>query len=540
MMLTPPAPVHFLLVDDREENLIALEALLQRDGLVLLKATSGRQALELLLQFDVALALVDIQMPGMDGLELADLMRGTERTRRVPIIFITAGHDGHDRRFRGYGAGAVDFLFKPIEPDILRSKADVFFELYRQRQEVSRHRDELAAATAENARLLSESRRYAEALKEADRRKDEFLAMLAHELRNPLAPIQNAAQIMRQVTETGPEIRTAAEVMERQVRQMVRLIDDLLDVSRISRGKMELRRGHVDLASIIQNAVEASTAFIDRLQQKLTVDLPSEPIIVDADPTRLAQVVGNLLNNASKFSEERGEISLQVQRDDHEIVIRVRDSGIGIAPDKLHHIFDLFTQLDTSLERRQNGLGIGLTLVKTLVEMHGGTVLVDSLGLGRGCEFEVRLPIVVPHDEPEPLGTPSPTTPTMATVRSKRLLLVDDNRDAVSSFAMLLDLIGYEVHTAFDGLTAVEMADTLRPDVVLLDIGLPRLNGYEAARRIREQPWAGGAVLVALTGWGQEEARQRSREAGFNGHLVKPVDLTTLTALLTELTTPSS
>ncbi len=252
----PVSPVYFLLVDDLEENLIALEALLKKDGLVLLKARSGTQALELLLKHDVALALVDIQMPGLDGFELAELMRGTERTRRVPIIFLTAGNADQKRRFKGYEAGAVDFLQKPIEPDVLRSKAEVFFALYRQRQEVALQRDELKAATEENIRLLEESRKYAEALKEADRRKDEFLAVLAHELRNPLAPVKNAAEILR-LSGADDKVRNSArEIIERQISHMSRLIDDLLDVARIARGKIELRKSSADLVAIVRNTSE--------------------------------------------------------------------------------------------------------------------------------------------------------------------------------------------------------------------------------------------------------------------------------------------
>ncbi len=380
MMQPPTESVYFLLVDDLEENLLALAALLRREGLVLLKAKSGIEALELLLKHEIALAILDVQMPDMDGFELAELMRGTERTRRVPIIFVTAGSADQNRRFRGYEAGAVDFLNKPIEPHILKSKADVFFELYRQRQEV--------------ARLLVESQQNAEALKEADRRKDEFLAILAHELRNPLAPIRNSLQLIRL---SGPQARIvehACTIMERQLAQLVRLVDDLLDVSRITRGKLELRKERSDLASIIHSAVETSTPVIQEKGHALTVSLPEESIVIDADPTRLAQVFMNLLTNAAKYSEHGGKIWLSAEKQgDQAVKVSVKDTGIGIPADHLPRIFEMFSQVDQSLEKSQGGLGIGLSLVKRLTEMHGGTIEAKSEGPTLGSEFSVRLPL---------------------------------------------------------------------------------------------------------------------------------------------------
>ncbi len=370
-----------------------------------------------------------------------------------------------------------------------------------------------------------------EALEESDRRKNEFLAMLAHELRNPLAPIRNALHVLRLTGGNGEAVASASEMMERQVSQMVRLVDDLLDVSRITRGKIELRKERVELASVVHQAVEAARSLYKSMNHELTVTLPAEPIHLDADPTRLAQVVGNLLNNACKFTDKGGRISLEAGREGEQAVLRVRDSGIGIAADQLPRIFDMFVQVDTSLERSVNGLGIGLTLVNSLVEMHGGTVEVRSAGIGRGSEFVVRLPITVDTPRPSP---PEPT-PREPTATARRILVVDDNRDSATSLAMLLDLTGNETRTAFDGLEAVEAAAAFRPEVVLLDIGLPKLNGYEAARKIREQSWGKKMVLVALTGWGQEEDRQRSREAGFDGHMVKPMDYAALMKLLAEL-----
>ena len=368
-----------------------------------------------------------------------------------------------------------------------------------------------------------------EALKEADRHKNEFLAMLAHELRNPLAPISNAVQVLRLSGGNGEVTQSVCEIIERQIGQMVRLVDDLLDVSRITSGKFELRRERIDLVSAVNHAAEAVRPNFERMDHELTVTLPPQPVYLDADLTRLAQIVGNLLNNACKFTKKGGRISVSVERECEQAVIRVRDNGIGIAAEQLPCIFDMFTQLDVSLGRSLSGLGIGLMLVKNLVELHGGTVEAHSAGLGQGTEFVVRLQIMAATHQPPP-PEPAVSEPTPAPRR--RILVVDDNWDSATSLVMLLELSGNEMHAAHDGLEAVEAAGTFRPHVVLLDIGLPKLNGYEAARQIREQPWGKDMVLVALTGWGQEEARQKSRDAGFNGHLTKPVDFLSLEKLI--------
>ncbi len=375
-------------------------------------------------------------------------------------------------------------------------------------------------------------RQLAAELSDADRRKNEFLAMLAHELRNPLAPIRNALEILRLTGGGGEAAQPASEMMERQVGQMVRLVDDLLDVSRISRGKIELRKERIELASVVHYAVEVIRPLCKSMDHELTVTLAPQPMYLNADPARLAQVVGNLLNNACKFTERGGRIWLTVEREGGQAVIRVRDTGIGIAAGELSRIFEMFTQVDISLERTRSGLGIGLSLAKNLVEMHGGTVAAQSAGIGQGSEFVVRLPIMVEMPKPPP---PEPTVsePTPTTVR--RILVVDDNRDSAESLATLLGLTGNKTHTAYDGLEAVEAAAAFKPDVVLLDIGLPKMNGFEAARKIRAGPWGKKMVLVALTGWGQEEDRQKSRDAGFDGHLVKPVDHAALTKLLAAL-----
>ena len=370
-----------------------------------------------------------------------------------------------------------------------------------------------------------------EALKESDRRKNEFLAILAHELRNPLAPIRNALQIMRLMGANREAVSSEMEMMERQVGQMVRLVDDLLDVSRINRGKIELRKDQIELASVVRHAVEACRPAMESATHDLSITLPTRPVYLNADPARLAQVVGNLLNNACKFTDEGGRIWLTVEQEGKQAVIRVRDNGIGIAADQLPRIFEMFMQVDTSLERSVSGLGIGLTLAKNLVEMHDGTLEVHSAGAGQGSEFVVRLPIMVETPKPPP----EPTVSAPPTTTARRILVVDDNRVSADSLARLLQLTGNKTHTAYDGLEAVEAATTFRPDVVLLDIGLPKLNGYDVARKIRKEPWGKKMVLVALTGWSQDEDRQKSREAGFNGHMVKPIDHAELMKLLASL-----
>jgi PAS domain S-box-containing protein len=397
-------------------------------------------------------------------------------------------------------------------------------------------RDRKLRGVVAAARDVTERKRYEQSLQEADRRKNEFLAMLAHELRNPLAPIRNALQIMRLTAPRGsqrPEdeaVRSASTMMERQVSQMVRLVDDLLDVSRISRGKIELRRVRIELASAVYQAVEVIRPLCKTLDITLTVTMPPDMIYVYADPTRWAQVLGNLLNNACKFTDKGGQIWLTVERDEQEAVIRVSDNGVGIAPEECPGIFEMFTQLDTSLERSVSGLGIGLTLVKTLVEMHDGTVEVESAGLGHGAQFTVRLRRL---DDVSPPPILEISEPTM--LPSLCILIVDDNRDAATSLADLMKITGNETHTAYDGQAAVEAAARLRPDVIVLDIGLPKMNGFEACRKIREQPWSKTIVIVALTGWGQDEDRRKSAEAGFDGHLIKPADFGELTRLIDKL-----
>lgn len=381
---------------------------------------------------------------------------------------------------------------------------------------------QMASVAIENTRLV-------ENLRETGRQKDEFLAILAHELRNPLAPLYNMLEAIKRSDNSSELIQQAHMMMHRQLAHMVRLIDDLLDVSRVSRGKFELRRERVELASVLNQAVESARVMIDSAGHQLNVTLPSKPVFLYADPVRLTQIFGNLLNNACKYTDPGGRIWLSADCRDDEVIVKVRDTGIGIPAEKLESVFDMFTQVDQSLDRLQGGLGIGLTLVRQLVEMHNGEVTAHSAGPGKGAEFVVRLP--VRQDKPEP-GPQGSTSTEERKVANRRILVVDDNRDSAQSLALLLEMTGNETHLAHDGLQAVESANGLHPDVILLDIGLPKLNGYEVCRQIRQQPWSKNVLVIAISGWGQEQDKLESEKAGFDHHLVKPVDFTALTNLL--------
>jgi PAS domain S-box-containing protein len=376
-----------------------------------------------------------------------------------------------------------------------------------------------------------------EMLADADRRKDEFLAMLAHELRNPLAPIRNAVALLRLSNGDGDTVNATCELLERQVGQMVRLVDDLLDVSRITRNKIELRKQRVALSSVIDQAVESIRPHCANLGHQLTVELPSEPIYLDGDPARLTQIFVNLLDNACKYMERGGRISLSTAvchtaTEGSEVVVRIRDNGMGIAPQQIARIFDMFAQVDASLERSRGGLGIGLTLVRNLVEMHGGKVEAHSQGTGKGSEFVVRLPVQIRTA----LRTQrlAPATPD-STSAKYRILVADDNRDSAESLALLLKLMGHETHIAFDGDEAVQVAENIRPDVILLDLGMPNMNGFDACRAIRGAEWGKSVVVIAQTGWGQDDDRRRTLEAGFDDHLVKPVEPAALMRMLASL-----
>jgi len=433
-----------------------------------------------------------------------------------PAVF-RDGHGEVEVRFRNFKTGEARWMaYKVIA---LKNESDQTVAFGTVSQDVTERRQ-----------LEHDLRRLANDLSEADRKKNEFLALLAHELRNPLAPIRNAVGILKSNADRDV-IDSASQMLDRQVGQMTRLVDDLLDMSRITQGKIELRRERVELAPIVNQAVEAVRPFYRSMQQELIVSVPLEPICLNADAARLAQVIGNLLSNASKFTDPGGKIWLTAEQSDGHAVLSVKDTGIGIAPQNIPRLFELFTQVDTSLERSQGGLGIGLTLAKTLVEMTGGKIDVYSEGLGRGSEFVVRLPLETETTEIEN------TTNEASTPRQKahRVLVVDDNADGAESMSLLLQLEGHESFVAHDAYEAIETAEKHRPEAIILDIGLPGMSGYEACRAIREKPWGKDLVMVAVTGWGQEEDRSKSKEAGFNAHIVKPVDHDALLKLLSQL-----
>ena len=428
------------------------------------------------------------------------------------------------------GHGAVDVRFRNFKTGDGRWMAYKVLKLIDDKGQV------LGFATVsqditERRRLEDGLRQLAANLSEEGRRKNEFLATLAHELRNPLAALSNMLEILRRSSpgQAAPPPQ-AVDGMGRQLSQLVRLVDDLLDLSRITHNRLELRRGPVELGAVIDQAVESSRPLVESMRHELRVVPSPEPIALEGDSARLAQVFGNLLNNSAKYTSPGGKIEVKTERHGKEAVVTVKDNGAGIPPDRLDSIFEMFNQVQGSLERSQGGLGIGLTLVRRLVQMHGGSVQAESAGEGKGAEFVVRLPI----HEPLPAASPEPA-PAREPAAARRILVVDDNHDAAESLAMLLNITGNKTSTAHDGADAFEAAARQRPDVVLLDIGLPTLNGYEVCRRIRDEPWGKEMVLIALTGWGQDEDRRKSHEAGFDGHLVKPVNYPALMALLDSL-----
>ncbi len=393
------------------------------------------------------------------------------------------------------------------------------------------HRKAIEQELAEQQTLLQSANA---ALKDADRKKDEFLATLAHELRNPLAPIRSGLQLMRLVRQDPATIEQAHSMMERQLKQMVRLIDDLLDVSRISRGKLTLQIKRIPLSLAIRNAIDTSRSLLDEKQHHLSVTIPDDPLEVDGDETRLSQVFANLLNNAAKYTDYGGQLRVTVVRHEAAVDVAIEDNGIGIPQSMLGHVFEMFTQVDHSLEKSQGGLGIGLNIVQRLVELHGGSVTAHSDGPGQGSRFIVTLPVPAMHAFEE--MDESPSSRTASSVTKRRILIVDDNRDAAMTLAMMLRATGSETRIAHDGLEAISLAEHFRPDVIVLDLGMPKLNGYDACRRIREQSWGKEMLLVALSGWGQEEDKRKSRAAGFDAHLVKPVEFSQLQQILSDLT----
>jgi signal transduction histidine kinase/DNA-binding response OmpR family regulator len=670
----PPEKVNILVVDDLPEKHVVFSTILDELGQNIVNARSGQEALKYILEMEFAVILLDVNMPDIDGLETASLIRQYKKSAQTPIVFITAYVDELQAR-RGYALGAVDYIPSPVVPEVLRSKVRVFCELFRmnrqlqkqaaQREALARseaartaaeaatrradflaeasqvlsrslnlddtiaamlelsvpmlgqravlgipdagggvrrlemhpapraddpevftpelrsaadqvirerefhvarwgHRaaaicpltagDEIRGALAllgdaeqfdstrlalirefaSRASIAMENARLYSAVQEADRRKNEFLAMLAHELRNPLAPIRNAVHILASAESLPPKLGWARDVIGRQADHMSRLIDDLLDVSRIVQGKVAVKPEKLQLATLIERSVEASAPRLGARDQALDVVLPEEPIEIEGDAVRLSQVLSNLINNASKFSPPASRIGLEASFRGGELQIMVRDQGAGIAPEFLPRIFDLFAQADQSLDRSQGGLGIGLTLVKHLVELHGGQVRASSEGLGKGAQVTVSLPAAHSSQPAAPVvPAPRPAGPP-PTVAASRILVVDDLAPSAETLMTLLEMEGFDVRVAHEGQDALRIAREFRPEVVLLDIGLPGMNGFEVAHGLRSQPESKDALLIALTGYGEAESRTRSAQAGFDFHMVKPADVNLLLSMLAD------
>jgi signal transduction histidine kinase len=629
-----------LLVDDQPARLLSYEAVLYGLGVQCVRALSGPQALERLLEQEFAAILLDVNMPEMDGFEVARLVREHPRLERTPIIFVTAVHVSELDRLKGYELGAIDYIAVPVVPEILRGKVAVLVELHQRRRQLkavnAALNDARARLTAEHEKALADrdaqlqavfehptdlnailkaerdesgaivdwtytnanrnvsvllgrprsevigkrlselvperaatgfatckhvlesreivryesefggrdlvvtlfaagtdyvvssvqditqQRNLQRALQETDRRKDEFLAMLAHELRNPVAPIANAAELLSRLVPHENQ-QALVGIIQRQAVHLGRLLDDLLDVARTTQGRIELRREVIDVATCVHLAIEMAEPLIRSKAHQLTLTQMLEPICVSADKLRLAQCVANVLVNAAKYTPDGGEIRIRTHVDGREAVVEITDNGIGIAPEFLPRIFDLFAQSERGLDRAQGGLGVGLTVCKQIVEMHGGSVVARSPGVGHGATFTIRLPLVEQPVTAPPAATPQPDS-------LLRVLIVDDNRDAADSLAMLLQFEGRQTLCVYSGEDALRQLAAFDPQLVLLDIGLPGIDGYEVARRMKAA--APALRVIALSGYGQLEDRQRSAAAGFDAHLVKPVDLDALKRVL--------
>ncbi|UGQ47291.1 response regulator [Massilia endophytica] len=498
MMKAPPEQL-ILNVDDTDAARYAKTRVLQYAGFRVIEAASGSEALEKAAQERPDLVLLDTKLPDINGFDVCRKLKEDPHTAMVLVLQTSASYIGKPDKIRALDTGADNYLFEPIEPE------------------------ELVA----NVRALLRLGRVERELREMDRRKDEFLAILAHELRNPLGPIRNAVELLRQLDPSPSELQeNARQMILRQTDHMVRLVDDLLDVSRISQGKITLKRGPVELCALVRAAIETSQPNIRKRQHALDVHLPEHELWIDGDEVRLSQVISNLLNNAAKFTPPGGQITLSASFADGQAVVRVQDDGIGISPADMANIFDLFSQAGHSPDRVQDGLGIGLSLVRTLVQLHGGTVSAESEGPGKGSTFEVRLP-AQEADAPACASAGAASAPD---AKQYRILVVDDSVDAAEIVGALLEHAGHQVKLAHDGAGAIAAALAMQPDVVFLDIGLPDMSGVAVAAAMRREPSLQRTALVALTGYGQDKDREEARAAGFNHHLTKPVSLDVLDA----------
>ena len=519
-----PCPI--LIVDDLDENILSLSALLKDEKLKILTAKSGIEALEILLKQDVGLALIDVQMPEMNGFELAELMRGTEKTKSVPIIFVTAGSNDQQRLFKGYDAGAVDFISKPIEAHIMKSKVNIFADLYQKQIILMQQRHLIQKSKDEVSTLLIEANQLAENLQKADKNKNEFMATLAHELRNPLSPLQGALDIIKG-NPSSERLQELHSLMTRQVKHLIHLIDDLMDMSRVSQGKIELKKETINIKDAIQLAIDISKPMLDQNNHSFSINMNNENMMLEADTSRVAQIVGNLLHNAAKYTPNGGKVILEAYPDNsaNNIIITVADNGVGIPKERQEEIFNIFTQLKKD-DMHSSGLGIGLSLVKKLIDMHGGTISVKSDGEGSGAKFIVTLPAL--QVQASVIETSTDKKNYFKKSENLKILVIDDNKEAAFTIGMMIELFGHEYTLAYTGKEGLETAEKIKPDVILLDIGLPDISGYDVAKAIRENDKLKNTVLIAQTGWGMESDKQKSKTAGFEKHLVKPVSIDAL------------
>ncbi|RZA30278.1 MAG: hybrid sensor histidine kinase/response regulator [Lysobacteraceae bacterium] len=520
-----------LVVNDDAASLLALTSLLDQwadeSNYSVHSARSGQEALRQVLLHDFAVILLDVNMPGMDGFETAEAIHQRARSADIPIIFVTAFLADEIDRLKAYQRGAADFLFTPVIPQILHAKVSVFVALAMKNEQLKRQAEKLSQRTTEltatNRRLVREmeERRDAERKSHA---KDEFLAMLGHELRNPLSAISSASSLIGMSGANAETVTRAKQIIQRQSQHLSRIVDDLLDLSRAMSGKILLARKPTDLSNLVSGCLETLRATGRTAGYRFSVDLA--PGWVDGDPTRLEQITTNLLDNAIKYTPAGGSIDVNVAQTGDDVVLTVRDSGVGITEELLPHVFDVFVQGAISIDRAQGGLGIGLSLVRRLVELHGGRVSAFSGGQGHGSTFTVRLPLRpgTPHARSEEHGAEG----AAQAAAPLRVLVVDDNEDAAESLAALLQLLGHTTRVAHDGPEGLFLAEEFQPDLAFLDIGLPGMNGYDLAGAIRRMGTMQQVVLIALTGWGAHSDQQQSQEAGFDQHLTKPVSLEAL------------
>lgn len=497
--MTQAEPCMILNVDDDAANLYAKSRILKRAGYEVIEAATGLDAIRLVKETPPQLVLLDVKLPDISGMDVCRKIKEDPLSAHIMVLQISASHVTTPDRVLGLECGADTYLTEPVESTELLATVRALLRLYKREEE--------------NRQLLVQ-------LREADRQKDDFLATLAHELRNPLHPIRGAVELLRLNPSLDPETQLSRDVIDQQVNHLARLIDDLLDAARITRDKLELRKENLCLTDVIRGAVESSRTFLASHGHQAIVTLPPETVQLEGDSVRLTQILVNLLNNAAKYTPKGEKIWLSATVAGDRATISVKDSGVGIASDKLRHVFEKFYQVDRSLERSESGLGLGLTLTRRLVELHGGIVEARSDGPGKGSEFIVSLPILLPYEQAQ--ATEQSIGAVKENAAHWRILIVDDGARTREMYSMLLRKRGHEVETASDGNTGIDMAESFRPDVILLDVGMPRLNGFDTCARIRELPSGKTIVMIAVTGWAQEEVQKRADESGFDGILVKP------------------